>query len=145
MARRRGKYYLAVIGDSGQLSYQFTVTPASGLSSSPPGGGGGGSSLRLKAHQQGRDVGIGLTVPSSGARLNAALYTSANRSWQVAGRLRRARLAKGSVHYAIELDSRAWTALKKHHRLPLTLRVSLTLSSGAVLRAAEHLVATYPR
>jgi hypothetical protein len=140
-----GKYYLAVIGDGDQLSYQFSVTPASGLSNTPPGGGGAGSSLRLKAKQQGRDVDISLVVPSSGARLDASLYTGANRTLQAAGQLRRTQLPQGTVHDAIELNSRAWTALKKYHRLTLTLRVALTLRSGRVLHGSEKVIVTHRR
>jgi hypothetical protein len=140
-----GKYYLAVIGDSGQLSYQFSVTPASGLSSTAPGGGGRSSALHLKAHQSGRDVEISLVVPTPGARLDAGLYTGAGHSLRTAGLLRRAHLPRGTVKYAIELSSRAWTAAKKHHRLTLTLRVVLTMSTGAVEHATEKVVVTYPR
>jgi hypothetical protein len=140
-----GQYYLAVIGDSGQLSYQFSVTPASGLGNAPPGAGGGVSSLHVKAHQHRRAVDISLVVPSSGARLNAGLYMSANHLLQTAGRLRRTDLPRGSVEYAIELNALAWRALKKHHRLSLTLRVALTLSRGAVERAAAKVVVTRAR
>jgi hypothetical protein len=136
-----GKYYLAVIGDSGQLSYQFSVTPASGLSSTPP-GGGGGSSLHVTAHQRGRDVDVSLLVPSSGARLDAYLYTGAGRSLKAAGHKALAHLPQGTLRFAISLNSRAWSALKDHHRLTLTQRITLTLPTGKLVRASEKVLMT---
>jgi hypothetical protein len=136
-----GKYYLAVIGDGGQLSYQFSVTPASGLSSTAP-AGGGGSSLHLKSKQRGRDVDASLVVPSAGTRLDARLYTGAGRAQQTAGQTVLAHLAKGTVHFTISLNSRAWSALKRHHRLTLTERIALTPRSGKVVHASQKVIAT---
>jgi hypothetical protein len=145
-----GKYYLAITGDGDQLSYQFSVTPGSGVSSTPPVGGGGGSqprtsSLRLKAHQDGRDVDVSLVVPSSGAHLDAHLYTGAGRSLQTAGGKTLKHLPAGSLHFAVELNSRGWAALKKHHRLTLTLRVTVTPVSGKVMQAFQKVIVTHRR
>jgi hypothetical protein len=138
-----GKYYLAVVGDGGQLSYQFSVTPASGLSSTPPGDGGAGSSLHLSAHQRGRQVDVSLVVPSSGASLQAYLYTGTGRSMQTAGHTALAHFSRGTVHFTISLNSRAWSALKQHHRLTLTERIRLTLRSGKLVHASQKVVVTH--
>jgi hypothetical protein len=140
-----GKYYLAVVGDGDQLSYRFSVTPACGVSSTPSGAGAGttGSSLLLRAHQRGRDVDVSLVVPSCGGPLGARLYTGAGRSLQTAGGKTLSHIAGGSVHFAIRLNSRAWTALEQQHRLTLTLRSALTLQNGKIVRASEKVVVTH--
>jgi hypothetical protein len=140
-----GKYYLAVIGDGDRLAYEFSVTPASGVSSTSGSGGGSQQTppLRLKAHQNRRDVDISLVVPSAGARLDARLTVGTDRSLRTVGRLDRIGLRKETVHYAIKLRSRAWNALKKRHRLTLTLRVTLTLHRR-VLRGSQKVVVTRP-
>jgi hypothetical protein len=138
-----GKYYVAFVGDGPRISYQFSVTPASGLSTTPP--GAPKPSLHLSWHQRGRDVDISLRSPSSGARLDARLYTGAGRTLKGAGELRRNQVPKGTDHYAIGLNSRAWSALKTRHRLTLTLRVTLTASAGVILRASQKVVMTHRR
>jgi hypothetical protein len=138
-----GKYYLAVIGDGQPVSYQFSVTPASGLSSTPPGGGASAPSLHLTAKQHGRDVDVGLVVPSSGSRLDAHLYTGAGHSQRTAGGKVLADLQKGALHFTIALNSRTWSALQKHHRLTLMLRITLTPGGGAVVHASQKLIVTH--
>jgi hypothetical protein len=117
------------------------------VSSTPPVGGAGvtGSSLRLRAHQRGRNVDVSLVVPSSGDHLDVYLYTGAGRSLQTAGGKSLKHLPAGSLHFAVELNSRAWTALKKHHRLTLTLRVTVTPVSGKVMQASQKVIVTHRR
>ena len=133
-----GKYYIAFIGDGDQLNYQFSVTPACGVSSTPS-----FPPLDLTAHQQRRDVDISLTNPCAGSKLLAHIYAGTGSSRYVAGTLRRSAVPKGHVHYAIELSSRAWNALKKHHRLNIAVRVALTLSTGKTLHGSKKLVLTH--
>jgi hypothetical protein len=132
-----GKYYIAFIGDGDQLNYQFSVTPACGVSSTPA-----FPPLNLTAHQQRRNVDIGLTSPCGGSKLVAHLYAGAGSARYVAGTLGRTGVPKGEVHYAIRLNSRAWNALGSHHRLTVAVRVVLTLSSGQVLHGSRKLVLT---
>jgi hypothetical protein len=133
-----GKYYIAFIGDGDQLNYRFSVTPACGVSSRPS-----FPPLDLTAHQQRRNVDISLTNPCAGSKLLAHLYAGTGSSRYVAGTLQRSGIPKGDVHHAIQLDSRAWKALKKRHRLRVAVQVVLTLSSGQVLRGSHKLLLTH--
>lgn len=139
-----GKYYIALVGDGPRISYQFSVTPASGVSAAPPGGGATGS-LGLTTHQHGRSVEIGFVAPSAGARLDAWLYMTTGRSGRLAGRLQLSGVPKARDTYAIALDGSAWTTLKQRHRLKLSLRIKLTPRSGTAVRASKNVVVTYPR
>lgn len=130
-----GKYYIAFIGDGDQLNYQFSVTPACGVSSTPS-----LPPINLTAHQQRRNVDIGLSNPCAGSKLLARVYTGQG---YLAGTLRRSALPKGEAQYAIPLNSRAWTALKKHHHLRVAVRVALTLSSGQVMHGSQKLRLTH--
>jgi hypothetical protein len=134
-----GKYYIAFIGDGDQLSYQFSVTPASGVSSTPP-GGGGTPSLHLKAHQHRRFVDFSLVVPSAGASLVASLYRGTGSNRRLVGRLQRTSLPKGAFSGAIRLKSGAWSLLKQRHRLTVHLSVVVRPKSGTALRASKKLV-----
>ena len=138
-----GKYYIAFVGDGPRIGYKFSVTPASGVSGSLPGSGGGSSSLNLRAHQAGRDVDFSLVVPSGGGSVDATLFATLGRSSFLAGSLHASHVQAGARHYAIRLDKRAWTALKKHHRLSVTLRVTSTPPGGQRLHASRTLVLTH--
>lgn len=138
-----GKYYIAFIGDGPKISYQFSVTPATGVSATPPSGvpptppsPGSTPSLSLHAHQRGRAVDFSLMVPSGGGSLAAWLYQRASS----AGSLHRARVVAGLHRFALRLTSRAWTLLGRRHRLSFTLRVKLTRSSGGAVRASKTLI-----
>lgn len=124
-----GKYYIAFVGDGDTLNYQFSVTPASGV-----------STLNLKSHQSRRNVDISLVIPSAGARVLARLFAGTGASRYVAGKLSRSDVPKGPVHYAVRLGSRTWTALKARHHMKLLLRVTVTLSSGRVLQETQNVI-----
>jgi hypothetical protein len=147
-----GRYYVAVVGDGDSLTYQFNVTPASGLSSSPPsgasdGGAGGGPttisarSLHLKAARRARNVVVTLTSPSSGGRVTGKLTMKDGTS---AGRKTRRNLPSGRVTFAIRLSSRAWSALKSRRHLALKLSITLSLPDGRVGRVSRSVALSYP-
>lgn len=134
-----GKYYIALIGDGDQLSYQFSVTPASDISSSLQ-GSGGTPTLGLRAHQARRDLDFSITAPSGGGRLDAVLSVRIGGASSRAGSVHRSYVASGAAHYVIRLSNRVWTRLAKRHHLTFTLRVTLTPASGATLRASRTIV-----
>jgi hypothetical protein len=137
-----GRYYIAFVGGGDELSYQFSVSPADGVSSLPVGGGapsGGAPSLRLAAHQAGRFVDFSLTVPTGGGRLAARLYELVGRRRVPAGSLGRAHVAAGRHQYALRLSGAAWRALARRGRLTLILDVTVTRTNGSSLRGARTL------
>jgi hypothetical protein len=88
-------------------------------------------------------VDVTLVVPSASTRLDARLYTGAGRAQQTAGHTALAHLARGTLHFAISLNSRAWSALKRRHRLTLAERITLTLRSGKVVHATQNVIVTH--
>lgn len=134
-----GKYYIAFIGDGDQLSYQFSVTPASGVSSTAP-GSAPTPKLDLRAHQARRDVDFSLTSPAGGGRLEAVLYLSAGGASSRVASLHRSHVGAGRARFAVRLSDRAWRQLARRHHLHFTLRVTLTRAAGSPLRASRGLL-----
>jgi len=128
-----GKYYIAFVGDGDVLGYRFSFTSSTPTVT---------PSLNLKAHQgvQRRFVVFSLTVPAGGARLGALLHGQSNGTSFLAGTLGARNVGGGTRHLAIRLDNRAWSALTQHHRLSVTLNVTLTRSSAPRLEASRKLL-----
>jgi hypothetical protein len=138
-----GKYFIAFIGGGDQLSYQFSVSPADGVSSSPPRSGttpsGTTPSLALAAHRARRFVDFSVSVPAGGGSLAARLYELAGGRRLRAGSLSRRHVGAGRRHYALELNASAWRVLRRRGRLTVVLDVALTETNGSRLRAARTL------
>lgn len=132
-----GKYYIAFIGDGPRISYRFSVTPASGVSSTAP--RSGGRALTLHVRQAGRNLDFKLLTPVAGA-LNATAFVKTGGSASVAASLHRSHVRAGQSQYAIKLDEQVWKELAKSHRLTSTLRVTVRPSAGKPLHASKTLV-----
>ena len=112
-----------------------TTTPTTpGLSSSPLIGG-----PSLRSSQRGGTVRGSLVVSQAGAggRLevdlfaNSAVLAAAKHSTRVrVGRLVRNSVSAGKVPFAVGLTPRARKALRRHHRLALTVKITLTPLHG---------------
>jgi hypothetical protein len=71
----------------------------------------------------------------------SASLAKAKRSTQVrVGRLVRSSLYAGSVSFAVTLDAKARRALKRHHRLALTVKIVLTPVTGAPVTVNRSVV-----
>jgi plastocyanin len=110
----------------------FEPPPESPLAGSPS----------LRSTQRGPSVKGSLDVSQSGAggRLEvdllakSASLAAAHRSGPVrVGRLVRASVSAGQVSFSVGLSARAKSALRRHHRLALTVRIVLTPTHGATV------------
>jgi plastocyanin len=112
-----------------------TTTPTTpGPSSSPLIGG-----PSLRSSQRGGNVRGSVEVSQAGAggRLevdlfasSASLATARHSTSLLAGRLVRNSVSAGKVPFAVRLTPRARTALKRRHRLDLTVKITLTPLQG---------------
>jgi plastocyanin len=107
------------------------------------------SSLKLTAPRHGSTVRGSLDVSQSGAggRLEVALFasnaslTKARRPSKVrVGRLLRSSLKAGVVSFTVPLNARGKSALRRHRRLALTVRIVLTPASGAAATVTRSVV-----
>ena len=158
-----GKYYLLIQQDGDGPSYQFSVSPASGLSSSPPSGSGGGAGgggaggggatggaggsggggnaakgFHLKVNPRPTGVRIGLVLPSGVSSLQAGLTLNGRN----AGRTTLRHPAEGAVHFTIPLRSSTAAALRRRHSVTLILTVKVAMRGGKVQRATRKVVVT---
>ncbi|MGA8364186.1 MAG: plastocyanin/azurin family copper-binding protein [Solirubrobacteraceae bacterium] len=110
---------------------------------------GGSRALTLAASQHGSSVHGSIEVSAAGAggRLEVALFApgaslaAAHRPSGVrVGRLLRSAVHAGVVSFATPLSVRARTALRRHHRLALTVQIVLTPLTGASASVIRSMV-----
>lgn len=133
------------------LSPPAQVPPAAPYS---PGGGSpladGPHALRLAATQHGTSVhgALGIASAGAGGRLEIALLATAaslagahrQASPARVGRLLRSSLHAGVLSFAVPLTARGRAALRRHQRLALTVRITLTPLSGAPTHLTREVV-----
>jgi plastocyanin len=121
--------------------------PAGGLGGSVFAGGSG--ALKLSAAQHGSSLHGSIDVAQAGAggRLEVALFASgasaakANHPAMVrVGRLLRSSVKAGVVSFAVPLTARGRSALRRHRRLALTVRIVLTPVAGAAATVTHSVV-----
>jgi plastocyanin len=122
----------------------------------PPAGSGpqntlGGGAIHLLSRQRGTSVHGSVLVAQSGSTLevdalaHAAGLARAHRLSQVrVGRLVRSSLKAGRVSFAVAVDARARRALRRHRRLALQLRLTLTGPGGQALTRTLAVVLHQP-
>jgi plastocyanin len=124
-----------------------TTTPTTPVE--PPSGSplAGGPSLR--SSQRGGAVKGSLDISKAGAgdRLQVDVFAKsaslakAKRSTRVrVGRLVRGSVSAGKVSFVVKLNARARSALKRHHRLALTVKITLTPVHGEPLTVTRTVV-----
>jgi hypothetical protein len=130
----------------------IAVAPISPTGPVPIGGSplvGGTHALTLAAAQHGSSVHGSLHVSSAGAggKLEVALFAPGASLAAVhhpagvrVGRLLRSAVHAGIVSFATPLSARARTALRRHHRLGLTVQIVLTPLAGAPARVTRSVV-----
>jgi hypothetical protein len=110
---------------------------------------GGSRALRLPASQRGGTVRGSIEVSQAGAggRLEVALFAAgaslakAGRPAQVrVGRLVRSSLHAGSVSISVPLNAKGKAALRRHRRLTLTVKITLTSLHGAAVTVTRGVV-----
>jgi hypothetical protein len=108
-------------------------------------------SLKLTAPRHGSSVRGSVEVSKSGAggRLevdliaNSASLTKVRHTKPtptVVGRLVRASVSAGKVSFSISLTARGKSALRRHHRLALTVKITLTPTRGAAVTVTRGVV-----
>jgi plastocyanin len=122
---------------------------ATGGQSASPLAGSAAAALKLASRQRGRSVQGSLEVSpaGAGARLEVQLLARraslarAGRSVQVrVGRSVRSALRAGTVRFTVALDARAATALRRRHRLALSVKVVLVPRHGAAVTITRDVV-----
>ncbi len=103
--------------------------------------------LKLAKTQRGGSVKGSVNVSNTGDRLEidvfatTAFLAKAKHGGRIrVGRLVRSSVASGTVSFAVNLDSKARRALKRRHRVSLTIKVTLTPPYGAALTITRSVV-----
>jgi plastocyanin len=126
-----------------------TTTTTTTTTPEPPGGSPLTGSPSLPASQRGGIVKGSLVVSKAGAgdRLEidafakSASLAKAKHSTRVrVGRLVRSSVSAGRVSFVVTLNARARNALKRHHRLALTVTITLTPFYGEPTRLTRSVV-----
>jgi hypothetical protein len=111
---------------------------------------GGSKALKLAGSQHGSTVrgSIKVAPAGSGGRLevgvfaaSASLAESGHRSQTRVGRLVRSSLRAGSLSFQVPLSAKAKSALRRHRRLALSVKITLTPPHGAAVTVARTVVA----
>lgn len=109
----------------------------------------GSRALKLAGNQHGSTVhgSIEVTQAGAGGRLEVALFAAraslakAGHSKQTrVGRLVRSSLKAGSLTFSVPLSANGKAALRRHHRLKLTVKITLTPQHGAALTITRGIV-----
>lgn len=111
---------------------------------SGPGSGGGGASFGIAGVRvvRGPAVIVSVKVPQAGSALRATLAAKLNGSRSTPATIASKLLTKlpaGTTKVRLALNNRGRTALKRHRRLTVTLKVTLTPSSGKTAVATRTL------
>jgi hypothetical protein len=123
-----------------------TATPQPGGSNPGPPPSGGGSqatvqstlAVTLPKSQEGTRVRGSVNVTQAGSRLEVGLWaerrslagTSKSSKLVRIGKLTRAKAPAGKVSFAVGTDAKAKSALRRHHRLSVTVSIALTPPGG---------------
>jgi hypothetical protein len=132
-----------------------TTTPPTPMMPGEPSQGsgspleGGSKALKLAGSQHGSAVHGSIRVSQAGAggRLQVSLFAAgaslakARHSPQVrVGRLVRSALKAGSVSFSVSLSAKGKAALRRHRRLALMVKVTLTPQHGAAVTVTRKIV-----
>ena len=124
-----------------------TLTTTNQPSGLPP--QAGSTALKLSSSQHGSTVrgSIEITQANSGGHIEVALFTAraslakAGHSKQTrVGRLVRSSVKAGTVAFAVPLSANGKAALRRHHRLKLTAKITLTPLHGTTLTITRAIV-----
>jgi plastocyanin len=121
-----------------------TTTPIESPTGSPL---GAGPSLRSSQHGGSVHGSLEISQAGAGGRLevdllakSASLARAKHPSSARVGRLIRSSVSAGKVSFVVKLDAQARRALKRHRRLALTVKITLTPTHGEPLRISRAVV-----
>ena len=126
-----------------------TTTPSAPTTPSEPGHGLPLGALKLASTQRGSTVRGQVKVSQAGAggRLEVGLFAAGaslaktgHSAQKRVGRLVRSSLQAGSVSFSVPLDTKGKAALRRHRRLTLTVKVTLTPQHGAAMTLTRSVV-----
>ncbi len=108
--------------------------------------GSASEAIKLASNQHGKAVhgSVAISLAGAGGRLevdllaNSASLASA-RQVRV-GRIVRTELQAGKVSFSVPLNARARGALRRHGRLGLSVKVTVTLAGGSAVSSTRHIV-----
>jgi plastocyanin len=150
---------------TGTITVQATATPTPsatpGATATPPAGGGGPPApgagggappvattlaVSLPKSQKGTRVRGRVDVAVTGSRLDVSLWASrrslsGGKSTKPVriGKLTRTSAPAGKVSFAVVADAKAMSALRRHHRLAVTVRIALTPPGGHELTRSSRI------
>jgi hypothetical protein len=123
------------------------TTPVSIETPPPPGGGSPLATLALANAQHGDAVHGTVQIPAGGARLEVELLAQGASLAKVkrggssrVGQLVRPSAPAGKVAFSVSLDTAAKRALRRHHKLALTVKIVLTPKHGAAMTLTRSVV-----
>jgi hypothetical protein len=153
------KYEIVVEGASTGTTPSTTTTTTTPTTTAPTPGEpnrgsgspleGGSAALKLAGSQRGSTVrgSIKVSQAGSGGRLEVGLFAAgaslakAGRPTQVRiGRLARSSLTAGNVPFSVPLTAKGKAALRRHRRLALTVKITLTPLHGAAVTITRGIV-----
>jgi hypothetical protein len=114
---------------------------------------GGSRALKLADSQRGSTVHGSIEVSQAGSdgRLEVSLFAAGASLAKVAhpaqvrvGRLVRSSLKAGSVSFSVPLSAKGKVSLRRHRRLALTVKITLTPPHGAVVTVTRVVVVHSP-
>jgi plastocyanin len=126
-----------------------TPTPSAPTTPSEPGHGSPLGALKLASTQRGSTVRGQVKVSQAGAggRLEVGLFAAGgslakngHSTQKRVGRLVRSSLQAGSVSFSVPLNANGKAALRRHRRLALTVKVTLTPQHGAAVTVTRSVV-----
>jgi plastocyanin len=126
-----------------------TTTPAPTTPAEPPSGSPLVGSPSIRSSQRGGVVKGSLVISKAGTgdRLEidvfaktASLAKAGHTTRVRVGRLVRGSVAAGKLSFAVKLSARARSALRRHQRLALTVRIALTPAHGAATTITRSVV-----
>ena len=125
------------------------TTPGSMETPPPPGGNSPLATLALAKAQHGDAVHGTVQIPAAdgGARLEVELLAQGASLAKVkrggisrVGRLVRSSAPAGTVSFTVSLDAQAKHALRRHHKLALTVKIALTPRHGVAMTLTRSVV-----
>jgi hypothetical protein len=126
-----------------------TMTPGSTEMSPPQGGASPIAKLALANPQHGDTVHGTIKIPAadSGARLEVELFAQGASLAKVkrggssrVGRLVRSSAPAGTVSFTVSLDAQAKSALHRHHKLALTVKIVIAPKHGTAMTLTRSVV-----
>ncbi|MFI5010073.1 MAG: hypothetical protein ACHQDY_07350 [Solirubrobacterales bacterium] len=122
--------------------------PIPGFSGGSPLAGSASTAVKVPLAQRGSSVhgSVAVSPAGAGGRLEVDLLVAGaslarkHAKQERIGRFVRASLTAGKVSFSVPLDAQAKRALRRHHRLPVLVQVSITPVHGATVTSVRSIV-----